>query len=82
MSLKRGDKETVEPGEFVNAPPFPEKVYSHALYILGFITFTVVVGIFIMAYTGKTFENDGLIAIGSASVGGIVGIFASNNKSK
>jgi len=82
MALKQEDRETVNPIDFATDKQFPEKVYSHALIILGLIAGFVVIGTFVMAYKQIPFENnDGIIAIGSAAIGGIVGIFASNNKS-
>ena len=50
-------------------------IYRWGIYILGFVSILAVVGMICLSADGKTVP-DGLIAIGSAAMGGIAGILA------
>lgn len=59
---------------------YSERVHLRAVYVLGFIAVMIIFGVFYFAYYEKPLKSEGLIAIASAAVGGIVGIFASSRE--
>lgn len=74
--LNKEQPEAPQLSQAIGSEGYPQSVYQSAVNGLIAITILGIIGIIALAFSPKAQNSEGLIAITSAAVGGLVGIFS------